>query len=119
MLFRSTGGATGVPLRDMGRLRHEACAVDPVRGDIYETEDITLVGNETGISVTGPVFVQGTGPTASTQLRRLSVVGSLFTSLLAQVPAADVPMSATVRFPPFGTTPEASMNSKVLVEAQR
>lgn len=29
-----------VPLRDMGRFRHEAVAVDPVSGAIYETEDL-------------------------------------------------------------------------------
>ena len=40
-----TGTASAVPLRDMGRLRHEACAVDPVAGDVYETEDVTLAGN--------------------------------------------------------------------------
>jgi secreted PhoX family phosphatase len=28
-----------VPLRDMGRLSHEAAAVDPVTGFVYETED--------------------------------------------------------------------------------
>jgi len=40
----ATGAASAVPLRDMGRFRHEACAVDPVRGDVYETEDVRLVG---------------------------------------------------------------------------
>ncbi len=29
-----------VPLRDMGRFRHEAVTVDPVSGAIYETEDL-------------------------------------------------------------------------------
>jgi secreted PhoX family phosphatase len=39
------GLASAVPLRDMGRMRHEACAVDPVAGDVYQTEDVTLVGD--------------------------------------------------------------------------
>lgn len=29
-----------VPLRDMGRFRHEAVAVDPASGAVYETEDV-------------------------------------------------------------------------------
>jgi uncharacterized repeat protein (TIGR03803 family) len=33
------GTATAEPLRAMGRLRHEACAVDPASGFVYETED--------------------------------------------------------------------------------
>ena len=33
------GAADPVPLRDMGRFNHEAVAVDPVTGMVYETED--------------------------------------------------------------------------------
>ena len=33
------GRATAEPLRDMGRFRHEAVAVDPATGIVYETED--------------------------------------------------------------------------------
>ncbi len=33
------GFSDAVPIRDMGRLSHEALAVDPVSGYIYETED--------------------------------------------------------------------------------
>ncbi len=33
------GRATTEPLRDMGRFRHEAVAVDPATGIVYETED--------------------------------------------------------------------------------
>ncbi len=33
------GAATAEPLRAMGRFRHEACAVDPASGLLYETED--------------------------------------------------------------------------------
>jgi len=33
--------ATAQPLKDMGRFSHEAAAVDPVSGYIYETEDAT------------------------------------------------------------------------------
>ena len=40
-----TGTASAEPLRDMGRFRHEACAVDPVSGDVYETEDVSLTGD--------------------------------------------------------------------------
>lgn len=32
-------GTTGTPLVDMGRMPHEACAVDPLSGYVYETED--------------------------------------------------------------------------------
>jgi uncharacterized protein len=32
-------GTTGVPIVGMGRLVHEACAVDPLTGFVYETED--------------------------------------------------------------------------------
>jgi hypothetical protein len=34
--------ADPVPIRDMGRFSHEAVAVDPVSGYIYETEDAGL-----------------------------------------------------------------------------
>ena len=34
------GLVTPVPLRDMGRFRHEAVAVDPASGAVYETEDL-------------------------------------------------------------------------------
>ena len=30
---------SALPLRDMGRFAHEAVAVDPITGDVYETED--------------------------------------------------------------------------------
>ena len=33
------GRATAEPLRDMGRFRHEAVAIDPATGIVYETED--------------------------------------------------------------------------------
>lgn len=36
--------ATGRPLKAMGRFSHEACAVDPVTGIVYETEDATPGG---------------------------------------------------------------------------
>jgi uncharacterized protein len=38
------GAADPVPLRDMGRFSHEAVAVDPVTGIVYETEDNTPAG---------------------------------------------------------------------------
>ncbi len=38
------GAAQPIPLTDMGRFAHEAVAVDPVTGFIYETEDATRSG---------------------------------------------------------------------------
>ena len=38
------GVGTGQPLLDMGRFSHEACAVDPATGIVYETEDATPGG---------------------------------------------------------------------------
>jgi secreted PhoX family phosphatase len=38
------GLATGQPLTAMGRFSHEACAVDPATGIVYETEDATPGG---------------------------------------------------------------------------
>jgi secreted PhoX family phosphatase len=38
------GKATAQPLKAMGRFSHEACAVDPVTGVVYETEDATPGG---------------------------------------------------------------------------
>lgn len=38
------GVADGVPLKAMGRFRHEAVAVDPVTGHVYETEDKDKAG---------------------------------------------------------------------------
>ena len=38
------GLATGQPLTAMGRFSHEACAVDPATGVVYETEDATPGG---------------------------------------------------------------------------
>jgi len=38
------GLGTGQPLTAMGRFSHEACAVDPVTGFVYETEDATPGG---------------------------------------------------------------------------
>lgn len=38
------GVATGQPLTAMGRFSHEACAVDPATGFVYETEDATPGG---------------------------------------------------------------------------
>ena len=38
------GLGTGQPLTAMGRFSHEACAVDPVTGIVYETEDATPGG---------------------------------------------------------------------------
>ncbi|MEM1060256.1 MAG: alkaline phosphatase PhoX [Verrucomicrobiota bacterium] len=35
-----TGAVEPVPLRDMGRFRHEAVAADPATGFIYQTEDL-------------------------------------------------------------------------------
>jgi secreted PhoX family phosphatase len=39
------GTAAPEPIRDMGRFSHEAMAVDPATGDVYETED---AGNNSG-----------------------------------------------------------------------
>jgi secreted PhoX family phosphatase len=46
-IFEVPGDGVGdpVPLRDMGRLSHEAVAVDPATGFVYETED---AGNTSG-----------------------------------------------------------------------
>ena len=44
-LFEVPGDGTlgdAQPLRDMGRFSHEAAAVDPVTGDVFETEDAGL-----------------------------------------------------------------------------
>jgi secreted PhoX family phosphatase len=38
------GGAQPVPLKDMGRFVHEAVAVDPATGYVYETEDRPTAG---------------------------------------------------------------------------
>ncbi len=38
------GVPTGQPLKAMGRFSHEACAVDPATGFVYETEDATPGG---------------------------------------------------------------------------
>src|SRR4029453_16882728 len=38
------GAASAEPLRAMGRLRHEACAVEPASGAVYQTEDETAAG---------------------------------------------------------------------------
>lgn len=38
------GKGTGQPLTAMGRFSHEACAVDPATGIVYETEDATPGG---------------------------------------------------------------------------
>jgi secreted PhoX family phosphatase len=38
------GIGTGQPLKAMGRFSHEACAVDPATGIVYETEDATPGG---------------------------------------------------------------------------
>ncbi len=38
------GVPTGQPLKAMGRFDHEACAVDPATGFVYETEDATPGG---------------------------------------------------------------------------
>jgi len=40
----ATGDATANPLKDMGRFVHEAVAVDPDTGIVYETEDRTTAG---------------------------------------------------------------------------
>lgn len=40
----ASGAAKPIPLVDMGRFSHEAVAVDPVTGIIYETEDSTPSG---------------------------------------------------------------------------
>ena len=37
----SLGPASAVPITDMGLMKHEACAVDPRTGFVYETEDST------------------------------------------------------------------------------
>jgi secreted PhoX family phosphatase len=42
----SDGAGDPTPLRDMGRYSHEAVAVDPVTGFVYETED---AGNSSGL----------------------------------------------------------------------
>jgi secreted PhoX family phosphatase len=42
----SVGFADPTPIRDMGRFSHEALAVDPITGYIYETED---AGNSSGL----------------------------------------------------------------------
>ena len=41
----SDGIGDPTPIRDMGRFSHEALAVDPVTGYVYETED---AGNSSG-----------------------------------------------------------------------
>ena len=38
------GNASAVPLKDMGCFKHEALAVDPQSGIVYETEDQTTAG---------------------------------------------------------------------------
>jgi uncharacterized protein len=35
----ATGPVSPVPLKDMGRFRHEAAAIDPLSGAVYQTED--------------------------------------------------------------------------------
>ncbi len=40
----ATGAATAEPLKDMGRFVHEAVAVDPATGFVYETEDRGAAG---------------------------------------------------------------------------
>lgn len=40
----ATGATNPQPLTDMGAFSHEACAVDPVTGYVYETEDSTPSG---------------------------------------------------------------------------
>ena len=40
----SEGVSSGAPLRAMGRFSHEAAAVDPLTGVVYETEDATPSG---------------------------------------------------------------------------
>lgn len=38
------GPATGIPIEELGRFSHEAAAVDPVTGIVYETEDAGTSG---------------------------------------------------------------------------
>ncbi len=45
VLAEATGPVDPVPLRDMGRFIHEAVAVDPGTGIVYETEDTWYVPN--------------------------------------------------------------------------
>ncbi len=42
----ATGPVTPVPLRAMGRFPHEAVAIDPISGIVYETEDNSAAGLE-------------------------------------------------------------------------
>ncbi len=39
-----SGTASAVPIRDAGRFSHEAVAVDPYSGEVYETEDSGIAG---------------------------------------------------------------------------
>ena len=44
----SSGAVDAVPLREMGRMVHEAVAVDPLTGVVYETEDVHWAANDSG-----------------------------------------------------------------------
>lgn len=84
--------ANAVPLRQLGRFAHEAVAVDPATGTIYETED---QGDVSGFYR----FVPDTVPTAPGQLasitgrlQMLKVVGVNQARLMVgQTPGAPIP----------------------------
>ena len=57
------GSVRATPIPDMGRFSHEAVAVDPVTGDIYETEDnggnsgfYRFIANTPGVLVNGGIL---------------------------------------------------------------
>ena len=83
------GSASAIPISDMGLMRHEAAAVDPRNGDVYQTEDN---GPNSGFYRYRPV-------NASQTMGSLEQGGALFMLKAAGVDNADLrPVQAGDQF---------------------
>jgi hypothetical protein len=91
----ASGGASAQPLAALGRFVHEAAAVDPATGDVYETEDERIVR-------IGPTLVRGAGfyRFVPNERGRLAKGGALSMLAVAGEPQKDLsgPFEAGTRF---------------------